>query len=56
MPKSNQRYYLTPITAFVDDKLNRAVQAAVHGQKTPRQALDDDNAACRAQLDSVLHG
>jgi ABC-type glycerol-3-phosphate transport system substrate-binding protein len=56
MPNSTLSYYQTPITAFVDDQLNRAVQAAVHGQKTPRQALTDANGACQAQLNTVLHG
>lgn len=55
IPKSNLSYYQTPISSFVDDQLNRAVQAAVHGQKSPQQALADANAACQAQLDSVAH-
>ena len=55
IPNSKLSYYQTPISSFVDDQLNRAVQAAVHGQKSPQQALADANAACQAQLDSVVH-
>jgi ABC-type glycerol-3-phosphate transport system substrate-binding protein len=45
-----------PVQAFYMGSLQRAVDAAIYGKKTPKQALDDATAETQAELDVVLHG
>ncbi len=45
-----------PVQAYYMGALKRAVDAAVYGRKTPREALDDATAETQAELDVVLRG
>jgi multiple sugar transport system substrate-binding protein len=45
-----------PVQAYYMGALQRAVDAAIFGKKTPRQALDDATAETQAELDIVLKG
>lgn len=45
-----------PVQAYYMGALQRAVDAALYGQKTPQQALDDATAETQAELDVVLNG
>ncbi len=43
-----------PVQAYYMGALQRAVDAAIYGKKTPKQALDDATAETQAELDVVL--
>jgi hypothetical protein len=43
-----------PAQAFFASELQRAVDAAIYGQKTPQQALDDATASTQKELDRIL--
>lgn len=43
-----------PATAFMFGSMDRAVDAAIFGQKTPKKALDDANAEVQKELDRIL--
>lgn len=43
-----------PATAFMFGAMQRAVDAAVFGQKTPQKALEDANAETQKELDRIL--
>jgi multiple sugar transport system substrate-binding protein len=43
-----------PVQAYYMGALQRAVDAAIYGKKTPRQALDDATAETQAELDVVI--
>jgi multiple sugar transport system substrate-binding protein len=43
-----------PAQAFYMSALQRAVDAAIYGQKTPQQALDDASAETQKELDRIL--
>jgi multiple sugar transport system substrate-binding protein len=45
-----------PVQAYYMGALQRAVDAAIYGKKTPKQALDDATAETQAELDVVLRG
>lgn len=45
-----------PVQAYYMGALQRAVDAAIYGKKTPKQALDDATAETQAELDVVLKG
>lgn len=45
-----------PVQAYYMGALQRAVDAAIYGKKTPKQALDDATAETQAELDVVLGG
>jgi multiple sugar transport system substrate-binding protein len=45
-----------PVQAYYMGSLGRAVDAAIYGKKTPKQALDDATAETQAELDVVLKG
>jgi maltose-binding protein MalE len=45
-----------PVQAYYMGALKRAVDFAVFGKKTPKQALDDATTETQAELDLVLRG
>ncbi len=45
-----------PVQAYYMGALQRAVDAAIYGKKTPKKALDDATAETQAELDVVLRG
>lgn len=45
-----------PVQAYYMGALQRAVDAAIYGQKSAKQALDDATAETQAELDVVLRG
>jgi hypothetical protein len=45
-----------PVQAYYMGALQRAVDSAIYGQKSAKQALDDATAETQAELDVVLHG
>src|SRR5205085_3468428 len=45
-----------PVQAFYMGSLQRAVDAATYGKKTPKQALDDATEETQAELDVVMKG
>jgi len=45
-----------PVQAYYMGALQRAVDAAIYGKKSPKQALDDATAETQAELDVVLAG
>ncbi|MCC6729208.1 MAG: ABC transporter substrate-binding protein [Chthonomonadales bacterium] len=45
-----------PVQGFYMGALQRAVDAAIYGKKTPKKALDDATAETQAELDVVLRG
>ena len=45
-----------PVQAFYMGALQRAVDAAIYGKKTPKQALDDATAETQAELGVVMKG